>query len=604
MQFDINRFLKIRTGYGPSFSPDGKSLVYLTDTTGVQQVWKVNTENPVPEQISYLDDRVTLASYSPVAHRLIVAMDSGGDENMQLFLLDDDGVTCEPLTNQPDVMHVFCGWSPDGSQIAYSANARHRTYFDLYVMDMATRQSTMVLENHVQGRITALWMSGQSLVAFLVESSSRQTVFHVDLSARSARKVLETTDETSLGQAEPDPRRQRLYVTTYLGRDFKGVVTLDLSGNLESVRTPDWDVEGLALSPDGRHLAYVVNEDGYSVLHLMDTSTGEELPLPTLPRGVIGIAGVVEDSGLLFSPDGKRLAVTFSSAKHNTDIWLLGVEEQTFTRLTKSSTAGIPQSVFVEPELIRYRTFDKRLIPAFVYWPPAPKQTLLPSIAWVHGGPESQSRPGFNAVIQYFVNRGYVVFVPNVRGSTGYGREYCHLDDRRKRMDSVADLAYGIKWLKAQPGIDPDKVAVQGGSYGGFMVLSSITTYPELFAAAVDFFGIGNWETFLLNTSPYRRKNREAEYGNLEEDLEFLREISPAHHVDKIRCPLLVIQGKKDPRVPFSESEQMVERIRARGGVVEPIYFEDEGHGIVKLQNRIVAWGQMADFLERHMLRS
>jgi dipeptidyl aminopeptidase/acylaminoacyl peptidase len=333
----------------------------------------------------------------------------------------------------------------------------------------------------------------------------------------------------------------------------------------------------------------------------MDTASGSELEVPQMPQDVIGVAGVVRDAGLLFSPDGERLAITFGSANQNTDIWVLDIKAQVISRLTHSSTAGIPSEVFRQPELIRYCTFDGRLIPAFVLKPDTAPGQRSPAIVWVHGGPESQSRPVWKAEVQYFASLGYAVFVPNVRGSTGYGREYAHLDDVRRRMDSVKDLACGVQWLKSQCWVDPDRVAVQGGSYGGFMVLSSITTYPELFAAAIDFFGIGNFETFLLNTSPYRRKHREAEYGSLENDLEFLREISPAHHVDRIRCPLLVIQGRKDPRVPFSESENMVERIRARGGVVESIYFEDEGHGIVRPQNKIVSWGGMADFLDRHM---
>ncbi|MDQ3753432.1 MAG: alpha/beta fold hydrolase, partial [Acidobacteriota bacterium] len=225
----------------------------------------------------------------------------------------------------------------------------------------------------------------------------------------------------------------------------------------------------------------------------------------------------------------------------------------------------------------------------------------LPVIVSVHGGPEGQERPTFNPTYQYFLSRGYAVLAPNVRGSTGYGKTYTHLDDVRKREDSVKDLAAAVDWLKAQGGADPKRIAVMGGSYGGYMTLAAITLYPDLWAAAVELFGISNFETNLKNTSGYRRKQREREYGTLANDLEFLRSISPIYKVDKIKAPLLVFQGKNDPRVPYTESEQIVKALRERNSPVEYTLFDDEGHGFVKLQNRLVVYPKIVEFLERHM---
>jgi dipeptidyl aminopeptidase/acylaminoacyl peptidase len=264
-------------------------------------------------------------------------------------------------------------------------------------------------------------------------------------------------------------------------------------------------------------------------------------------------------------------------------------------QITRSSTAGIPRSSFRRPHLVRYPTFDGRKIPALLYEPDAEN---APVVVNVHGGPESQSRPAFAPVTQYLLHRGYAVFFPNVRGSTGYGKAYTHLDDVELRMDSVRDLAHAAEWLREK---GHQRVAVLGGSYGGFMVLAALTEYPELWTAGVDIVGIANLVTFLENTGSYRRGLREPEYGSLERDRDFLESISPIHKAENIRAPLMVIHGKNDPRVPVGEAEQIVERVRENGGTVEYLLYEDEGHGLAKLKNRLDAYPKIAAFLDSHL---
>jgi dipeptidyl aminopeptidase/acylaminoacyl peptidase len=267
--------------------------------------------------------------------------------------------------------------------------------------------------------------------------------------------------------------------------------------------------------------------------------------------------------------------------------------------------------------LVKYKSFDGREIPAWYYKPEkivgkvntkAGPITLgmrqvsdLPVIVSVHGGPEGQERPGFSGLYQYYLSRGYAILATNVRGSTGYGKTFTHLDDVKNREDSVKDLAYAAGWLKASGGADPKRIAVMGGSYGGYMTLAAITLYPDLWAAAVDTVGIANWESFLKNTSGYRRRQREVEYGRLDKDLDFLRQVSPLTKVDKIKTPLFVIAGKNDPRVPYTEAEQIVGALKKRGAVVEYKLFDDEGHGVAKLKNRLVLYPQVADFLDKYM---
>jgi dipeptidyl aminopeptidase/acylaminoacyl peptidase len=306
-------------------------------------------------------------------------------------------------------------------------------------------------------------------------------------------------------------------------------------------------------------------------------------------------------SGLSFSRDGRRLALVFNGARFNADVWIHDLQTRTLKQVTHSSRAGIPQSSFIEPELIHYKTFDDRMIPAWYYQRGKPSGYTVPVIVSVHGGPEGQALPSFSATDQYFLARGYAILVPNVRGSTGYGKTYTHLDDVQKREDSVKDLAAAVEWLKTSGGADPKRIAVMGGSYGGYMVLAAITLYPEIWSAAVELFGIANFETNLKRTSGYRRKLREREYGTLDKDLEFLRSISPIYKVDRIRAPLFVLQGKNDPRVPYTESEQIVKALRDRNRPVEYILFEDEGHGFVKLTNRLYMYPKIVEFLNRHM---
>jgi dipeptidyl aminopeptidase/acylaminoacyl peptidase len=299
--------------------------------------------------------------------------------------------------------------------------------------------------------------------------------------------------------------------------------------------------------------------------------------------------------GFEFSPDSGRLAFTLTAPERNPDVWVVDLPDGDARRLTRSSTAGIPPRSFRRPRVVRYTSFDGRRIPALFYERGAED---APVIVNVHGGPESQARPAFAPVTQYLLGRGYAVFFPNVRGSTGYGKAYTHLDDVGLRMDSVEDLAYAAYWLRER---GHGRIAVMGGSYGGFMVLAALTEYPELWTAGVDIVGIANLVTFLQNTGSYRRSLREPEYGSLERDHDLLEFISPIHKAEKIAAPLMVIHGKNDPRVPVGEAEQIVERVRGNGGTVEYILYEDEGHGLAKLKNRLDAYPKIAAFLDRHV---
>ena len=603
--YPFERYLNVRMAYGASFSPDANQLSFLTDITGIAEVWSVpvdtrSASSAWPTQVTFRGNRCMSATFAPKSNMVLVTGDIGGNERSQLFLTSADGATFDALTTKPDVMYLFGGWSPDNAYISYSSNERDARYFDVYERNIETGEVTLLFQHDGTNNVGQYSPDGQFLLVTRDEDNVHSQLLLLD---RSTKEVRILTPETGLGSsvyrdASWSADRRGLYVCTNRDRQFLSLAYLDLeTQEMTYLSDTQWDIEHLAVTHDGNTMAVVTNEDGYSQLELFDVSHGwgarKSLLAPTLPRGV-----VLET---VWSQDGSRLAITLITPDDSADIWVWDMREGVVVRATHSATGGIPHEAFITPSLVRYPTFDDREVPAFLYLPQEGEQRNLPVVVYVHGGPEGQSRPEFNSVLQYLASRGYAVFVPNVRGSTGYGYEYQSLDDVRLRMDSVKDLRYAVRWLSESGIADPKRIAVFGGSYGGFMVLSAVTTYPDLWAAGVDIVGIANFVTFLENTGPWRRKLRESEYGSLENDRAFLEEISPIRSVDKITAPLFVVHGANDPRVPIGEAEQIVAALKRRNVPVEYLRFEDEGHGIVKRANRLVVYPAIARFLDKHM---
>jgi len=594
MAYEFARYLKIRSAYAPAFSPDGRRLAFLTDVTGVPQVWEVSSGGlSWPEQLTFRDERVSSAHYSPTSDLLVYGSDIGGNERTQLFLLSGSGEAREErdLTGAPEAIHYFGDFSPAnaGPRIAYTATRRNGTDFDVFVQDLPDGEPECVWE--VSGYHTvACWSpDGSFLVVSHHHSNLNNDLYSLDLATGEAALLTLHEGDARFSGALVAADGASLYLATDRDGDFLRLARLDLSTLEISYLTPDdRDVEGLELSPDGRWLAASRNVEGYSDFVLFNGLSGRRVPGPEMPRGILG--------GFEFSPDSRRLAFTLSGPERNPDVWLVDLPDGEPRRLTRSTTAGIPRSTFRKPEVLRCPSFDGLEIPALLYEPEGDPQA--PGVVNVHGGPESQSRPAFAPVTQYLLGRGYAVMAPNVRGSTGYGKAYAHLDDVYLRMDSVKDLAHAALWLRER---GHRRIAVMGGSYGGFMVLAALTEYPELWSAGVDIVGIANLVTFLENTGSYRRALREPEYGSLEGDREFLESISPIHKAERIAAPLMVIHGKNDPRVPVGEAEQIVDRVRKNGGTVEYLLYEDEGHGLAKLANRLDAYPRIASFLDKHL---
>ena len=618
-EIPMAHYLNTRYAYCPSFASDGRRVAFITDITGVGQAWQVPSDPGAgvpgwPEQLTFQADRVMglWCSPAPGDDRLIYTRDLGGNEKAQIYLYDPaDGSHRSLTAGHEGAMHLFGEWSRDGSRILFAANRRNPGLFDLYLQPL-DGQALLAWENPKAGFLSNLCFSpdGDRAAATLMSSSFSHHLFEIDLDSGTARRISPGTGHTRYDSACYAPGGRSLLLNTDLDADFLGIARLDLDDlSVEPVVSQAADLELMTLSPDGRALAYVANLDGASEPRLLDLASGETrvAPVPGVAPALGATPGVIGamDWRLAFSPDSGSLAFSFTSAVRTSDIFVWDLGSDLVRPITRSAHGGVPVDSFVAPELVHYPTFDTtddgnpRQIPAWFFRPWKDAGTPAPVIVLVHGGPESQTRPYFHPLIQYFVQRGYGVFAPNVRGSSGYGKTYGHLDDVEKRMDSVADLGYGARWLREQPGVAGDRLVVYGGSYGGFMVLSALCTYPDLWAAGVDIVGISSFTTFLENTSDYRRAHREAEYGSLATDREFLESISPINHVDRIVAPLIVIHGANDPRVPLSEAEQLVEALSSKGVSTEFIVFDDEGHGIAKLKNKLVAYPAIADFLDR-----
>ncbi len=614
MTFAISRYLNVQMAYMPSFSGNGRFLSFLSNATGMPQAWRIDLHAaaqtiPWPDQVTFAVDRVMSAKFSPAAgdNRLFFTHDVGGNENAQMFLLNlDSGAETALSAGFEQALHIPGEWSADGQYLLFAANRRHPGQFDLYRQPMAGGAAEILWQHEAPGFLYGQRFSpnGQRVAFIRMARSADHDLLEVDLGTGQARQLNPPDKPARFAQLAYSKDGRFLFTVTDLDSDFLHVARLDLATLAwEKLVAPNWDVELMVLSPNGRYLIYSINENGRSKLELIDLGMGLSRPAP-LPDGVSGLVGWF-DGELAFSPDSRHLAFSYTSATRTSDIylWNLDLDDDTVQAVTRMPHGGIPTDQFVAPELIHYPTFDEREIPAWLYKPANAPSQPLPVVIMVHGGPESQFRPYFNFLAEYLVHNGYAVLAPNVRGSTGYGRAYSHLDDVEKRMDSVADLAYAAHWLKGQPAFDGERIAVYGGSYGGFMVLAALTTYPDLWAAGVDIVGISNFVTFLENTSDYRRNHRESEYGSLAQHRDFLQSISPLNQVDHIAAPLMVIHGANDPRVPLSEAEQLVAALEKRGVPVEFLVFADEGHGLAKLKNKEVAYPAVIHFLDKFLKR-
>ena len=588
----LRDYLEIRSAVPTSFSPDGSKVLVLSNLTGTFQPYRVARSGGELRQVVQLEEPVS-GSYLPTCEDVLLSVDSGGDERHQLLLVHEDGTGLRPLTDDPEAIHRAGGVTRDGSLLAFASNARNGVDFDVYTLGLDGSGPPVARRVFAPGgwcQAAGFSPDGRWLaVVRLTERNADNDLYLVEMGGSEVVHVSPHDDEATFTGPSWLPDSSAFFFATDCGRDRRAIARYDLSARAwDYVLEPPWDAS-CAIDWPGRRLLVTTNVEGCTEAEVVDPDTMATLDEVRLPgRGV---------ADFVFSQDGRYLASSFTSSREPGDAWLHHLDNGRLTRLTWSPGAVAAGSM-VEPELHRFSSFDGEQVPVFVYLPrrrPSP----VPVVVMVHGGPESQYRPVFNPLAQYFVDRGYAVAAPNVRGSTGYGRRYHHLDDVERRLDSVADLAALHDWLGRDGRFDVRRAVLWGASYGGYMVLAGLAFQPERWAAGVDVVGISSLVTFLENTSPWRRASREREYGWLERDRAFLERASPIIHVDRIRAPLFVIHGANDPRVPLSEAQQIHSVLSARGVPTELVVYPDEGHGLARLENRVDAYTKAVDFLDR-----
>jgi dipeptidyl aminopeptidase/acylaminoacyl peptidase len=602
----IQQYQNTRSASFADWLPKGEGILIATRFGNTSQLHTVNNTEGARNQITFFDEPVTNGSFSPspVHNGFLFTKDIGGNEFSQIYWYDMDTRNAEMLSDGTS-RNFGMSWSNKGDQFAFTSSRRNKKDFDIYISDMKSPKVATLKVDRGSGYWVAVdWSPDDSkLIVIQYLSSTKSNSYILDLKTEGLTQINDAKTEAVFLASGWDKTGKKIYATTNMGREFNTLVQYDVSSKKIEYITDDipWDIDEFTTNTSRTKAAFTVNENGFSQLYVMDMATNAYKKVPNLPVGQI--------NSIKFHPSKDELAMVLNSTETPGDVYALNLNSLKMTRWTTSEVGGLDTSLFPKPELINFETFDKvdgkiRTIPAFVY-EPLNVEGPLPVMISIHGGPEGQHTPSFSSFYAFLANEmGIAIIAPNVRGSAGYGKTFLKLDNGFNREDSVKDIGKLIEWIENNSDFDKDKVAVFGGSYGGYMVLSSMYNFSDKLKCGVDIVGISNFVTFLENTEAYRRDLRRAEYGD-ERDPEmrtYLESISPTNHVTEFKSPLFVIQGANDPRVPASESEQMVKSIRENNGKVWYMLAKDEGHGFRKKENSDRMTEAVAMFLQEHLL--
>ena len=598
-EYTIEQFMNtVRIG-GSSFSSDEKSILFFNNKTGIFNVYSVPVTGGAATQLTNSTKESTFSvSYFPNDARFLYTYDRGGNENSHLYLRELDG-TERDLTPGDKVKANFLGWSHDRKSFFFSTNERDARFFDLYEMPIDTLKPTLVYKDET-GLDFGDISNDKKFIAFEKSGGSPadSDIYLYNTATKELKNITSHTGEVANSAQTFDVNSKYLYYLTDAGSEFKYVGRFDLAtGKTEVVEKAPWDVFYTYFSRNGKYRVTAVNEDARTKIKVYDTATGKPVTLPQLPNADI--------TGVNISPSEKLMAFYLNGDRSPSNLYVYDFATKKATKLTDSLNPEINPADLVDSQVIRYKSFDGLEIPSILYKPKnASPQQKAPAIVLVHGGPGGQTRVGYSAVTQFLVNHGYVVLGVNNRGSSGYGKTFFVADDGKHGREPLWDCVEAKKYLASLGYVDEKKIGIMGGSYGGYMVLAALAFKPEEFAVGVDIFGVSNWVRTLQSIPPYWesfRKSLYKEIGDPSKDLENLRAVSPLFHADKIVKPLIVLQGANDPRVIKPESDEIVESIKKRNGVVEYVLFDNEGHGFTKKANEIRAYKAILDFLDRYL---
>ena len=598
-QYTIEQFYKSSEVFGGDISGDDKKMLVTTNESGIYNIYEIDIASGQKQAITNSDKESIFAnSYVPGTTNIIYNSDKGGNEISHLYLRKTSG-EIKDLTPGKEEKAQFWGWSKDDKYLYYLSNKRDPRFFDLYKMDTANWSSQMIYKNDKGFDVSAISPNERYLVTVEIITTSSNNAFLVDQQSGITRKINSDSVEATTNPLKFSLDNNTLYYLTNDGSEFTYVMKYDIAtGRKEKFYEANWDVVWMALSHNEKYRVIYVNEDGQNKLHLFDHATGKELDFPAIQDGTI--------QGVNISKDENKMSITVGSSKAPNNMYVYDFNTKELKKLTNTLNPEIQENDLVAAKVVRYKSFDGLEIPAIYYKPhQASTNNKAAAIVFVHGGPGGQAGVYYFSLIQYLVNHGYAVLDVNNRGSSGYGKTFFKMDNRDHGNKDLKDVVWGKKYLASLPYIDSSKIAILGGSYGGYMTVAALCFHPDEFKAGVDLFGVVNWPRTLKEIPAYWESFRKALYEELGDpnsaDSVRLQQYSPLLHASNIKKPLMVLQGANDPRVQKKESDEVVETVKKNGVPVEYIVFPDEGHGFIKKENEIKGYGQILQFLDKYV---
>jgi dipeptidyl aminopeptidase/acylaminoacyl peptidase len=599
--YSIEQFYQTEAVGGGSFNKDETKILVHSNRSKIFNIYEITlADTPTTAGLTASDKESLFAvDYVPGTDHFIFSSDKGGNENDHLFL-QTSPLTVKDLTPGYKEKAQFYGWTKDKTQFYYISNKRTPLFFDVYKMDTVQWQPTMIYKNDSGLDVNAISFNERYLVLTKSITTDRNEMYLFDAQTKETKKLSnDGAGDATYYPAGFEPNDSYLYYITNEGKDFSYVVKYNLAtGAKDKFFETNWDVSYMSISENGKYHIIGINEDGRDKVLLYDHASGKEEKLPKLESGYI--------SGITISRSEKNMILNVSSDRSSMNLFWYNPGSKKLKQLTSTLTPEVDPGDLVDAEIVRYKSFDGLDIPAIYYKPHrASSKEKVPALVWVHGGPGGQSRAGYSNTIQYLVNHGYAVLAVNNRGSSGYGKAFYKMDNQNHGDKDLKDCVWGKKWLAQQNYIDSSKIGIYGGSYGGFMSLAGIIQYPNEFAVGVDLFGVANWMRTLKSIPPYWESFKKALYDEMgnpfSADSVRLKNISPLYNTDKIKTPLLVLQGSNDPRVLQVESDEIVAGAKKNGTQVEYVLFPDEGHGFVKKENQMKAASETLKFLDKYL---
>jgi len=588
----------------PTWSPDGKSIAFISNMSGRNNIWVVSADGGFPTQLTVSDQRQMGITWSPDGKWIAYQSDYDGDEQWDIFLVSPKTGKVVNLTQTRDIAELSPTWSPDGRYLAYEVKPKTSAAYEIDIYDMVMREVKHLTTNTPQdkGNSGIIWSKDGKIIVYTQEQAkgTDSNIFVADVATTQSTLLTPHQGEQRFSANDISYDGKRVLITSNATNGYDNVGLLDIATKKITWLTKDkWEIRAHEFSPNGRHVTFCANVDGNEDIYLLDLASGKSTPLP-IPKGVNEPAG----GHSAFSADGTRMLYYHNGPTAPGDLWVYHLATEKSQQVTHSLVGGIRSEDLVEPYLIHYPSRDgKWTISAFLYVPyNMARNAQNAAIVYIHGGPTSQTMNSFNRFVQFAVNQGYMVLAPNYRGSTGYGKEFQQANLFDMGGGDLQDVLAGVDWIKQTGHLDSKKIAVMGGSYGGYLSMMAVTTAPDVWAAGVPIVPFVNWFTEIENEDPVLQQSDLATMGDPVKNKALYEERSPINFIDQIKAPLLLLAGGHDPRCPKSETQQVVDAIKKRGGTVDAKVYENEGHGFARVENQIDAYQRVANFLLAHVV--